>query len=57
MAKSPGVLCATTNVFINSSWLSHCFFSTTSLSIICTIAKPPPMVKLPILAKVRKISV
>ena len=57
MAKSPGVLCATTSVSINSSWFSQCFLSTTSFSIICTMAKPPPMVKLPILANVRKRSV
>ena len=41
----------------NSSLVNQRFLSTISLSIKGTIAKPPPKVKVPILAKVQNISV
>ena len=56
IAIGPGVDSAITARFIISSWVIHFFFSTHISSISGIMAYPPPNVKSPILANVRKSS-
>ncbi len=52
-AKTPGSYCVKANISMKSSLLIH-FFFTISRSMRGIIAYPPPIVNIPILAKVKK---
>lgn len=56
ITNTPGADCDIASASANSSSESHLFLSTTSLRISGSIAYPPPIVNVPIFAKVRNIS-